>query len=142
MSNRYLRGFTLLELMIVVMVIAILASLAFYNYSRYGFRARRADGREMLMRVASAQERYYTNFNQYATSLTAPAPAGLGFSSATSEKGYYDVTTANGSSGDAQTYTLTATPKGIQQTDVCAALALDNTGNKTPTAPSSNGNCW
>ncbi len=55
MSRRVARGFSLIELMIVVAIIAILASLAYYNYGRYAFRARRVDGREMLMRVAAAE---------------------------------------------------------------------------------------
>jgi type IV pilus assembly protein PilE len=63
MLRRIAKGFSLIELMIVVAVIAILASLAYYNYSRYAFRTRRADGREMLLRVAAAQERFFTNTN-------------------------------------------------------------------------------
>ena len=68
MSRRFAKGFTLLELMIVVVIIAILASLAYYNYSRFAFRTRRADGREMVMRIAAAQERFFTNTNTYVTS--------------------------------------------------------------------------
>ena len=142
MLKKVQKGFTLIELMIVVAVIAVLAALAYYNYSRYAFRARRVDGREMLMRVAAAEERYYTNFNQYTTAITGAAPTGLGFPSATSEKGYYAIAAANGSSGSNQSYVLTATPQGAQASDACANLTIDNTGNKTPAAPSSNGACW
>ena len=134
------RGFTLLELMIVVIVVAILATLAVYNYAKYGYRTRRADGKEMIQRVAAAEERYYTNFNQYTTTLS-----NLNFNG-TSEKGYYLVTAANGTSGDAQTYKLTAAPQGIQANDVCGSLTLDNTGVQTPASTgmpqNSNGACW
>jgi type IV pilus assembly protein PilE len=144
MFRRVAKGFTLIELMIVVAVIAILASLAYYNYGRYAFRTRRADAREMLMRIAAAQERYYTNFNAYATSVTAAPPAGLGITDATSEHGYYTITTANGASGDAQSYVLTATPVSgqAQASDACGALTLDNLGNKSQTGNESNGSCW
>lgn len=141
------KGFTLIEMMIVVLIVSILAGLAYYNYGRYAFRARRADGKELLTRVASAQERFYTNFNAYSTSITAAAPTGLGLT-ATSEKGYYRVSTGNGTTGNTQSYRLTATPIAgqAQEKDVCGALTLDNQNTKTPVAgalpANSNGNCW
>ncbi|HSX60403.1 MAG TPA: type IV pilin protein [Tahibacter sp.] len=141
------QGFTLLELMIVVAIIAILAAFALPSYQRYGQRARRADGKELLMRVAAAQERYYTNFNRYATSpLTAPTS--LGLSTLTSERGYYSVSSANGATGDTQSYVLSATPvAGTNQAgDQCGTLTINNTGVKTPAKTempqNSNGACW
>ncbi|MDE2083697.1 MAG: prepilin-type N-terminal cleavage/methylation domain-containing protein [Xanthomonadaceae bacterium] len=137
-------GFTLLELMIVVVVIAVLASLAYFNYSRYAFRARRSDGQSLLQNLAAAEERYYTNFNNYTTSITGAAPTGLGFSSVTSPKGYYTAAAFVASAN--QTYTLIATPVGPQASDQCGALSLTNTGQQIPgpTAmpQNSNGNCW
>jgi type IV pilus assembly protein PilE len=135
-------GFTLLELMTVVVIIAILASFAMFNFNRYGYRARRADGKEMMMRVASAQERYFTNFNQYADSLTK-----LGFTASgpcallgASEKCYYVVSTA---STTTQNYVLTATPQApSQDKDACGKLTLDNTGTKLFLGNQTNGNCW
>lgn len=147
MKAKMPKGFTLIEMMIVVLIVSILAGLAYYNYGRYAFRARRADGKELLTRVASAQERFYTNSNAYATSITAAAPAGLGLTN-TSEKGYYTVATANGTTGNTQSYRLTATPVTgkAQEKDVCGALAITNQNVKTPAAgampQSSNGNCW
>jgi type IV pilus assembly protein PilE len=141
MLRRIARGFSLIELMIVVAIIAVLAALAYYNYSRYAFRARRADGREMLMRVAAAEERYYTNFNAYTTALTDPPPPGLGFSNATSERGYYTVAVALANGG--ASYTLTATPGSAQTGDTCGNLTLTDTGVKNQSGdPTTNGTCW
>lgn len=145
MRKRFAKGFTLIELMIVVAIIAILASLAYFSYSRYAFRTRRADGREMLMRVASAEERYYTNFNQYAIgAITTDPPAGLGFAAATSERGYYTVNVANGPGGGGDDYVLTAVPQNDQAGDACGSLTLDSAGVKSwSTSPTeSNGKCW
>ena len=148
MRMKLSKGFTLIEMMIVVAILGILASLAYYNFARYGYRARRADGKEFLARVAASQERYYTNFNVYAPSLTGAAPGGLNFSLITSDKGYYSVTTANGATGNTQSYILTASPVAgnLQQPDVCGALTLDNQGQKTPLPAAmpanSNGSCW
>jgi type IV pilus assembly protein PilE len=136
------RGFTLLELMIVVAIMGILATLALYNYNRYGYRARRADGHEILLRLASAEERYFTNFNTYTTDLTDPAPNGLGFTNANSEDNYYTVAVVLANGG--ASYTLTATPQGGQASDSCGALSLSDTGVKLPagTGTGNNGNCW
>lgn len=131
-------GFNLIELMIVVAIIAVLAAIAYPAYGRYAFRARRADGQEMLMRLAAAQERYYTNFNKYASSIGS---SGLGFASDVSENGFYKITAATGT--DAQTFTLTATPQGIQADDACGKLELTSTGGRSaPDDTGVNGKCW
>jgi len=128
-------GFTLIELVIVVAIISILAALAYYNYSRYSMRARRADGKNTLTAFAAAEERYYTVYNQYTTTIS-----NLGLS-ATSDKGYYVVTIGNG--GDPQTYTLTATAQPPQDKDTgCGNLGLTNAGVKTNTGDGKNGPCW
>lgn len=146
MLRRVAKGFTLLELMIVVTIIAILASLAYYNYSRYAFRTRRADGREMLMRVAAAEERFFTNTNGYVITpagITTAPPLGLGLT-ATSTGGHYTISAATGTCGDATCYVLTAAPASgdVQASDACGRLTLDNVGNKNWTGNTSNGSCW
>jgi type IV pilus assembly protein PilE len=121
--------------MIVVVIVAILSAMAYPSYSNHTYRTRRADGKEMMMRVASAQERYYTNFNRYASSA-----ADLSLGSLTSEKGFYTIviTLAN----DDQTYTLTASPATAQIGDKCGNLIMTNSGNKTMSGDESNGKCW
>lgn len=136
MTSHTKRGFTLIELMIVVAIVAILAAIAYPSYTNYVLRTRRADGKEFLMRVAAAQERYYTNFNRYA------ALDDLNLGTTESEKGYYsvEVTRDNGN----QTYLLTATPQSAQADDQCGNLLLTNTGAKdwSGAKPPTNGNCW
>ena len=135
------RGFTLLELMIVVMVVAILAALAMYNYAKYGYRSRRVDGQSLLMNIAAAEQRFYTNYNNYASSITSAPPAGLGLNSASSPSpGYYTASIVV--AADGQSYTLTATPNAAQAKDQCKKLTLTDTGVKNMSGNTSNGKCW
>ena len=131
------KGVTLLELLTVVVIVAILASIELPSYDRYVKRTRRADGREALMRVAAAQERFYTNRNRYTTDV-----AGDLSQPTSSEKGYYSIDAALVGGSD-QTYVLTATPQGTQVGDTCAELTINNTGFKdAPSDTGSNGTCW
>ncbi|WP_158885514.1 type IV pilin protein [Rhodanobacter sp. L36] len=136
------RGFTLVELMVVVLIIAILAAVAIPAYGRYAFRARRGDGQALLLRIANAQERFYATNNHYGSL------SDVGFSApATSEKGFYLATSdvASGSTS-AQAFKAKATPQGAQASDACQALSISNAGVKLPaatdTTSNSNGNCW
>ena len=128
-------GFTLIELMIVLVVIAILAAVAVPSYQNQAFRARRADGKDLLLRVAQAEERYYTSFNRYTGALSD-----LGFGSGDSGMGYYTVSVATAHS--AQAYTLSAVPQAVQAGDACATLMLDQTGVKAESGTAANGDCW
>lgn len=134
MTKGMFRGFTLIEMMIVVAIIAILTAIAYPNYSRYAYRARRADAKELLMRFAAAQERYYTSRNQYATIAQLQM-------SNTSEKQYYTVSVDLGNGN--QTYVLRGTPQGAQANDACGQLTLDSSGRKAaPNDTGRNGACW
>ncbi|MGB8635513.1 MAG: type IV pilin protein [Rhodanobacteraceae bacterium] len=131
--RRLAAGFTLLELMIVVVIIAVLSAIAIPAYDRYGYRARRADGKDQIMRMANQQERYYTANNAYDISASAQD----------SEKGYYNVSIASGgSSGGAQSYVITGTPQSDQADDKCGNLTYTDTGVKGWSGDESNGACW
>jgi type IV pilus assembly protein PilE len=141
-AMREQRGFTLIELMVVVAIIAILSAIAMPSYLRYGIRARRVDGQELLLRVANAQERYYATHNRYG-SLTQ-----LGYTttaSRLSEKGYYSLQIEL-ISDPAQAMGFKATavivPGGLQKKDDCKDLQIDNTGLKSQAGSTTNGTCW
>jgi type IV pilus assembly protein PilE len=124
-SNRSNCGFTLIELMITVAIVAILAAIAYPSYTKYVQRGYRSEGIVMLNDAVARMERYYAQNNTYAvTNLTA-----LGFASTPplSQTGKYQLSlTAN-----ATTYSFTATPKDQQTQDACGALTIDQAGAKT-----------
>ena len=130
-------GFTLVELMIVVVVIAILVAIGYPTYLDQVRKARRSDATTALMQVAQRLERCYTDSNKFDAS---GCPSG----SIDSPEGYYSVAIA----ATASTYTLTATPKaGTTQAgdSTCASFTLDQTGTRG--AKDSGGNdttstCW
>jgi type IV pilus assembly protein PilE len=136
--RRRARGFTLVELMIVVAVIAILAAIAFPAYQRYAFRARRPDGQKLLTAISLAEERYYALRNTYADLAT------IGFANTTSDSGHYtaSVTVSAVNTIAGQAYVATATPVGAQQKDACGALTLNNAGVKGQSGTTANGSCW
>ncbi len=143
-SNRA-RGFTLIELMIALAVVAILAAIAYPSYTEHVIKTKRTEGRALLNRIAAEQERFFTAQNQYAASVTAARPAGLGLT-ATSEKGCYlaAVAVTNGGMG----YNLTAVPQnsaacGDQTQDTkCGTLGINSLGVKTATGTLGAAGCW
>lgn len=129
-------GFTLLELMIVVAIIAILTAIAVPAYGQYVERARRSDGQNMLLQIAATQERFYTSNNRYAATV-----AELGVAAA-SEDGHYQLTIGVGPSGNTQSFLLTATPVGVQAADGCSALTYNSLGVRAAAGTTTNGKCW
>lgn len=64
-------GFSLIELMVVVVIAGILAAVAYPMYTSFLQRSRRADAMAVLTAVVQAQERYRTNLSSYASDLVA-----------------------------------------------------------------------
>ena len=129
------RGVTLIELMIVIVVVAVLASIAVPNYRQYVLRTHRTEAKAAVLSVAAAQEKFYLQNNTYTDALTDAPPAGLGIA-ATTRNGYYTIAVAG---ANATTYTVTATAAGTQTQDTrCLTFSIDQAGVKTAT----NADCW
>ena len=134
--RRQRRGFTLIELMIVVAVIAILVSIAYPSYHEYVIRTHRTEGKALLAEVSGRLERCFTRHSAY-THADCVAAA-----TATSEGGWYRVT-ANPVSASA--YTLRAAPQRTQATDDarCGTLTLTHVGVRGHTGTPPTGYvCW
>ncbi|GGA14171.1 type IV pilin protein [Dyella caseinilytica] len=135
------RGFTLPEMIMVAAIAAVLAAMAITNYSRYVFRAHRADAHQALMAIANGEERWYATYNRYTDDL-----AQFGFADpAISPHGYYElVLEVDGDT--AQSFTAVALPIRTQAKDLCGNLSIDSRGAKTPARDdvqaNANGKCW
>jgi type IV pilus assembly protein PilE len=126
-------GFTLVELLIAVTIIGILAALAAPWYGQHLKKARRSDGHVALMDAAHVMERHFTVTHTY---------HGVGIGAAEgdairqrSPQGHYLVSFMD-DEPTARTYVLRATPQGIQASDPCGILTIDQAGRKAPQE------CW
>jgi type IV pilus assembly protein PilE len=131
------RGFTLVELMIVVAIVAILAAIAYPSYTRYVTKTRRVAAQACLSQYASYMERWYTTNLSYAGVTTSNWPALDCASNAQTGNNY---TYSLSSAATASSYTLQAAPIGGQLAGdtQCGTLTLNNQGVRTP----STAGCW
>jgi type IV pilus assembly protein PilE len=120
------RGFTLIELMIAVAVVAILAMIALPTYTAQMVKGRRSSAEAVLLDIAQRQQQYFLDSRAY-----APDVATLGTNTPVNVRAYYTVTTAPGA-GLPPTFTATATPIAGTAQAGDAILIIDSTGAKTP----------
>jgi type IV pilus assembly protein PilE len=121
-------GFTLVELMIALVVVAILAAIAIPGYRAYVLRAGRAEGTTALLRAQSAQEKFFVQYGRYAPALAPAPPEGLGLPVST-EGGRYGLSLAITEGGAGFRVTATVQPGSPQADDArCASLTVDHNG--------------
>ncbi|MEI6732650.1 MAG: type IV pilin protein [Comamonadaceae bacterium] len=129
------RGFTLIEVMIVVAIVSILAAVAWPSYKQHVVRAARVQAQAELLDLASLQEKVFLNSNGYSSSVTAAyngsSSGGLGRTSGMTNDGRYALTLAVDSATPPQTFVLTATPVsgGTQVGD--GTISVSESGSRT-----------
>ena len=146
-SRQIQRGFTLVELMIVVAIITVLVTIAIPSYTKYTVKSNRTAAESFIMGVANKQEQYILDARQYAgvaavagdatglTTLGVTVPADVSKS--------YTITIGSVTSAP-PAYKITATPIGGQLTNDtnCGAVSIDQAGTKTITGTDTVANCW
>ena len=135
-------GFTLIELMMVLVIIGVLLSIALPSYKQSLFKARRTEAKTMLLDIATRQEQLMLDSSTYTTELS---DLGLTSLNESEEKDQYFATLQSCPTGTIKTcYVLTATPsEGSQQINDsdCTSFSVDSFGNKTATGDTKN-ECW
>ncbi len=137
------KGFTLIELMLVVAIIAILSAIAIPSYNQYVLASQRTVAKNTLMDIANRQETFFANNKTYTSSLT-----NLGLSdpyyvdengSTTAANALYAITLASATT----TFTATATPQNAVASDAtCGIYTLDQSEGKTFSKGGSVDDCW
>ena len=144
--KKYLQqnGFTLIELMVTTLIVAILAALAYPSYMSSVRKSNRSDAKTELTDVAQQLQRCYTSYSKFNDANNCGVYIALttGAQKITSLSRYYDVTLDANPAISASTFRLVATAVKAPQTEDkpggtdCTVLKLDQTGTRTPL------DCW
>lgn len=138
MHLKTLKGFTLIELMIVVAIIGILAAIAYPSYQDSVRKSRRADARAVLLEAAQLMERRYTE-NLTAGYAGVALPTNL---TQSPQQGAPFYVISFSATPTQAAFTLQAAPQGAQSSDKCGTLTLTNAGVKGQTTGKTVDECW
>ncbi len=135
------QGFTLVELVVAMVIIATLAAIAIPSYSSYVLKSHRTEAKGALLDLAASEERYYSTNNQYTTNpqllgypaASAPFAIGTGGYYMVEQIGLNPPVAPSGTSvGSPATFTITANAVGNQLKDTaCFAYTVSSSGQQT-----------
>jgi type IV pilus assembly protein PilE len=128
MNRTIQRGFTLIEVLVVVGIIGILAAISYPAYSSYLIKGNRAAAQSHLLELAQAQQQYLSDARAYTDTLSV-----LNTPTPTAVSDYYTISVAV-VAGPPTTFTLTATPKTGKRNAADGNLTINSSGVKTPSA--------
>ena len=133
--RKNMRGVTLMELMIVVVILGILTAIAYPSYRQYVAKAKRNEAKAALLQIASMQERFYLQNNTYTADMTKLGfPVGANFM--TDSNSYV----VNVTAASPAAFSATATyQKADDEADKCATFSIDGVGSKSSTP---HDDCW
>jgi type IV pilus assembly protein PilE len=143
MSSPRHSGFSLIELMIAVVIIAVLVAIAYPSYTKRVTRTRRVAAEACLANYANYMERYYTTnlrYDQDGSATANPYPK-QDCASTTQTGAYYNYPAPATS---AATFTIQAVPTGNQATNdaKCGTISLDQKGTRSVSGTDGVSNCW
>ncbi len=132
------RGFSLIELMIVVGIVALLAAVVYPSYQEQVRKARRGQAKADLSEILQDAERYYSVNNTY-TQFVIPAVKQKSPRTGTT---FYNIQIAAGATGNTIAFTATPVAGGAQANDRCGILTINQAGTKTISTQEPIDQCW
>ena len=144
-------GFTLIELMVTVAIVAILATIAVTSYSTQVLKSRRTEAKSALLDLSGREEKLFSTTNAYSNLEASVGYAAGGSATVMTNmpfgNNYYTLTAQVPDPGQApatpSTYVLTAKPVGTQANDtLCGSFSLNQLGVQTSTGTATAASCW
>ncbi|MGI9265361.1 MAG: type IV pilin protein [Gammaproteobacteria bacterium] len=133
------RGYSVIELLIVMTILAILATLAQTAWAKHMINARRTEATTSLLSAAAAQESFFSATRHYAAELWLPFPQGLGL--AETENDWYGLSVES-VGGNSFVMAARPLPGSAQGRDKdCLVFTIDQAGRRG-SAPAQPGICW